>query len=208
MILSQHAKFDPQAFSAGLQETNNPVFSALIDIMGKKTNWVILDLGPARTANLELLARFRCRLFIEDAHELITTFTGDLAADGAALSAWLAEWTVGTEHASLDVMLAWDIFNYLDPRLYTTFMDHVTPLLKPGAHLYFLIYSQRDMPALPMRFNLVAPNKMEYQPLSLETKPSPRFNQADLRKYMQDFLVVKSVLLRNGMQEYLLKRVT
>jgi hypothetical protein len=203
----QYTKFNPEAVPPGLQETNSPVFASLIDTMGKKTNWVILDLGPARSANLELLSRFRCRLFFEDAHELISSFTGDPVADNTALLNWLHQWTAGTDNASIDVVLAWDIFNYFDARLCKTFIDHVTPLLKPGAHFYLLVYSQKEMPALPMQFKALSADKMECQPLTRATRPSPRFNQTDIKKHLREFSVAKSVLLRNGMQEYLLKRM-
>ena len=80
------------------------------------------------------------------------------------------------------------------------------PLLSPGAYLYLLVYSQKEMPALPMQFKVVSPDKMVCQPLTKAMRPSPRFNQTDLKRHLRDFDVVKSVLLRNGMQEYLLKR--
>lgn len=206
MILLHQTKFDPDAVSPGLQETNSPVLASLIEIMGKKPDWIILDLGPARAANVKLLSRFRCRLFIEDAHELIATFTGNVDGDNTALLNWLEQWTAGADSESIEVALAWDIFNYLDPKLCNTFIKHVTPLLKPGAHLYLLTYSQKEMPAQPMQFTVVSADKMECQPLTRATRPSPRFNQADLKRYLQGFSVVRSVLLRNGMQEYLLKR--
>ena len=206
-MLSHKNIFDSDAVAPGRQETKIPVFASLMDVMGKKANWVILDLGPARAANLELLSRFRCKLFIEDAHELIEGFTGVPAADETVLKRWLAQWTAGITAESIDVVLAWDIFNYLKPALCRIFLDHVTPLLRADAYLYLLVYSQREMPALPMHFKAVAADKMEYQPLTGGTRPSPRYNQTELMKLLRNFSVTKSVLLRNGMQEYLLKRL-
>jgi hypothetical protein len=151
-----------------------------------------------------MLSRFPCKLFIEDAHELVAAFTGDAAADQAVLDAWLGQWSAGGA-GSLDAVLTWDIFNYLDPALCRSFIARLTPLLAPGAHLYLTVYSQKDMPALPMQFTLLAADRMEYRPLSHATRPSPRFNQTELTRRLRDFTVVKSVLLRNGMQEYLLR---
>ncbi len=201
-----HCIFDPEAVAPGRQVTNSPVFASLIERMDKEPNRVILDLGPARAANLALLSRFRCKLFFEDAHELIDNLTGDPAADEGVLKDWLGQWTAGAGDESIDVVLAWDIFNYLEPALWRIFIDHVTPLMKTGAHLYLLIYSQREMPALPMQFKALAPDKMEYQPLTGAARPSPRLNQTELKRRMRKYSVAKSVLLRNGLQEYLLKR--
>jgi hypothetical protein len=203
-MLGPHVQFTPKAIAPGPQETNSPLFASLLEWMGRKPHLSILDLGPARAANLEMLSRFSCKLFIEDAHELIAAFTNDAIADRTVLDGWLGQWSAGGT-GSLDVVLAWDIFNYLDPALCRSFMERLTPLLASGAHLYLTVYSQKDMPALPMQFTLLAADRMAYRPLSHATRPSPRFNQTELIRRLRDFTVVKSVLLRNGMQEYLLK---
>jgi len=205
-MLVNHAKFDPGAAPSGIQETNSPVFASLIEIMGKERKWGILDLGPARSTNLELLSRFRCRLFIEDVHELASALAGKAAEDKAALLNWFEQWAPGAGNESIDVVIAWDIFNYLDSELCKAFIGRLMPLLKPGAYIYILVYSQKEMPAQPIPFKVVSGDRLEYQPLTPATRPSPRFNQTDLNKRLPQFSVVKSVLLRNGMQEYLFKR--
>jgi hypothetical protein len=203
-MLGHHTQFTPNAIAQGPQETNSPLFATLLEWMDRQARLVVLDLGPARAANLEMLSRFPCKLFIEDAHELVAAFKNDVAADRAALNAWLDQWAAGGA-GTIDVVLAWDVFNYLDTPLCQAFMDRLMPLLKPGAHLYLTVYSQKDMPALPMQFKLLAADRMEYRPLTGDTRPAPRFNQTELTRQLRNFAVVRSVLLRNGMQEYLLK---
>ena len=104
-------------------------------------------------------------------------------------------------------MIAWDIFNYLNPELCKTFIDLLAPLLKPGAYVYLLVYSQKDMSAQPIPFKIISDDRLEYQPPTKATRPAPRFNQTDLKKCFTEYNVVKSVLLRNGIQEYLLRRL-
>lgn len=206
-MLLRNTGFGPEAVAHGRQETNSPVFASLIEVMGKKANQVVIDLGPARAANLELLSQFRCKLFIEDAHELVEGLTDDPELDETVLKGWLGQWTGDIGRGAVDVMLAWDVFNYFTAALGRTFIDNVTPLLKPGGYLYLLVYSQREMPALPMEFKAIAADKIVCRSLTGETRPSPRFNQTELMKRLRNFSVVKSVLLRNGLQEYLLKRI-
>lgn len=206
-MLLRNTGFGPEAVAHGRQETNSPVFASLIEVMGKKANQVVIDLGPARAANLELLSQFSCKLFIEDAHELVEGLTDDPELDETVLKGWLGQWTGDIGRGAVDVMLAWDVFNYFTPVLGRTFIDNVTPLLKPGGYLYLLVYSQREMPALPMEFKAIAADKIVCRSLTRETRPSPRFNQTELMKRLRNFSVVKSVLLRNGLQEYLLKRI-
>lgn len=205
-MLVNHARFETGVTPFSVQETNCPVFTSLIDIMGKEHKWVILDLGPARAANLEMLSRFRCKLLIEDIHELAATLGGETAEDKAALLNWFEQWTPGVSLGSIDVVIAWDIFNYLNAELCKAFIDLLMPLLKPDAYVYLLVYSQKEMSALPIPFKIVSDDRLEYQPPTKATRPSPRFNQTDLKKYLPQFAVVKSVLLRNGIQEYLFRR--
>ena len=105
-MLVNHARFETGVTPFGVQETNCPVFASLLDILGKEQKWVILDLGPARAANLEILSRFRCRLLIEDFHELASTFGGDPAEDKAALAGWFEQWAAGVSPGSIDVVIA------------------------------------------------------------------------------------------------------
>jgi hypothetical protein len=204
-MLVNYAKFETGVIPSGIQETNCPVFSSLMDIMGNEHKWVILDVGPARAANLEVLSRLRCRLLIEDIHELISTFRGDAAEDKAALANWFEQWVPGVNPGSIDVVIAWDIFNYLNPELCKAFIDLLAPLLKPGAYVYLLVYSQKDMSAQPIPFKIISDDRLEYHPPTKVTRPAPRFTQTDLKKYFSQYNVVKSVLLRNGIQEYLFR---
>ncbi|MEJ2573398.1 MAG: methyltransferase domain-containing protein [Gammaproteobacteria bacterium] len=207
-MLVNHAKFETGITPSGIQETNCPVFASLMDIMGNERKWVILDLGPARAANLEVMSRLRCRLLLEDIHELVSALRGDNAEDKAALANWFEQWTPGVSPGSIDVVIAWDIFNYLNPDLCKAFIGLLAPLLKPGAYIYLLVYSQKDMSAQPIPYKIISDDRLQYQSRSKATRPSPRFNQTELKKFLPEFTVVKSVLLRNGIQEYLFRHIT
>lgn len=205
MLLNQ-AKFEAAITPYSVQETNCPVFASLMDVMTNEDKWVILDLGPARAANLEVLSRFRCRLLIEDVHELAASLGREPAEDKAILVNWFEQWSPSVKLGTVDVVIAWDIFNYLNTELCKTFVDLLMPFLKPSAYIYLLVYSQKEMSAQPIPFKIISDDRLEYQPLTKTTRPSPRFNQTDLQRYFSQFAVIKSVLLRNGMQEYLFRR--
>ena len=102
-MLVNHAKFETGATPFGVQETNCPVLASLFDVMDNEHKLVILDLGPARAANLEVLSRFRCRLLIEDIHELTSGLGEDTADNKAALMAWFEQWAAGVSPGSIDV---------------------------------------------------------------------------------------------------------
>lgn len=207
-MLVNHAKFETGITPSGIQETKCPVFASLMDIMSNERKWVILDLGPARAANLEVMSRLRCRLLLEDIHELVSALRGENAEDKAALANWFEQWAPGVSPGSIDVVIAWDIFNYLNPDLCKAFIGLLAPLLKPGAYIYLLVYSQKDISAQPIPYKIISDDRLEYQSHTKATRPSPRFNQTELKKFLPEFTVIKSVLLRNGIQEYLFRHIT
>lgn len=206
MIVQNQAKFNSKATPSIAQEMTCPAFSSLLEIMNGDHKWTILDLGPARSSNLENLANFRCKIFIEDTQALLRNFTGDEITNEELLAGWLRNLSKYIKPASVDVILAWDVLNYLDGNLLALFLKHITPLLTPTAYIHCLIYSQHEMPSQPTQFAVIADGKMKYRAITDATRPSPGFTQKDITQRLVDFNIMKSFLLRNGIQEYLLRR--
>lgn len=206
MLVQNQAKFSGDALSTGNQEMNCPAFSSMLTLMNDNLKWTILDLGPARSSNLSNLANFRCKIFIEDSQELLRSFTSDALANEALLKNWLVSLPEYIKPASVDLVLAWDVPNYLDDALNNLFLSHINPLLSPTAYLHCLTYSQHEMPAQPTQFTVLSNETMKCSPTTQIKRPSPRFTQRDIIKRLPDFIVVKSFLLRNGVQEFLLRK--
>lgn len=196
----------PPTVPSGHEDMQCPVFGVLMDVIDKHGGAAILDLGRAHSAQLELLAPYRCKLYFEDAHELIHGLAGgdEAEADLSRLRQWLAQWTAA-EPETLDAVLAWDVVNYLEPPLFAAFIERLAPLLRPGALLYFLVYTRPDMPAQPLHYKAIATDRLAYRPSNGTVRPAPRLSQMEIKRRLPTFKVVKSVLLRSGVQEYLLK---
>ena len=138
---------------------NAPLFRSLVDQLEAGGRHVVLDLGPAATPMLDLLGRFRCRVEIVD----FAGFGGiarmnavedeDETADAllARAEAFLPAYR-GDEDA-LDLVLCWDIPNYLRPPALSALMRAIASRTRPGALAHALIvYSERSMPERPSRF--------------------------------------------------------
>ncbi len=190
----------PAAFHA-------PLFHDLVAGLDTAERHVVLDLGAASTATLALLGRFRCRVEIVD----LAYFGGikelNTAAPGRALA--------GTAEALLpypptgdafDLVLCWDLPNYLTLNALSALMNAIRQRARPGALAHALIfYAQRDMQEQPGRFVPTADGKLKDRSTPGTTIAAPRYSPEELGKSMGRFVIDRARLLSNGMQEFLFR---
>jgi hypothetical protein len=165
----------------------------------------ILDLGPAIGSNVTFFSRLPCNLFIADLHEAL--FPG--SAEGVMhrrdffdglLTAELPE------ESDFDLILAWDLLNYLDPEELGALSSHLAAVCSPGAVLFAMITTRKVMPNKPPHFRILDPSRLSYEIESGVKREAPRYKEPELERAMPEFVVQSTFLLRNGMQEYLFTR--
>jgi len=205
----------------GLREEvhTSPALRALVHRLRRSAPPAILDLGPAVGVNVEFFSAFSSRLTIADLH-------GSLAADERlavrfseqpepALSELLSpgEPSPGDSGDSsprpgrrYDVVLVWDLFNYLTREQMEALGQHLGRLTRPGAHLLTLVATAPQIPAEPIVYKIDDEDHLRYTIRSSRPRKSPRWAPADLGRSLAGFTVDRSYLLRHGVQEYLMLR--
>jgi hypothetical protein len=167
---------------------------------GPKAN--VLDLGPAIGSNVEHLSEFGCRLSIEDLY-----LTRTSAADGEELGTEFFEQLVRLpDGPQYDVVLAWDLFNYLSRKELGRLTARLRQACRPGAQVLALIWIHKTIPAQPIRFRFRGTDQLLYDRRTSLERPGPRFQPAEINQLMSGFQVDRSFLLRHGIQEYLFVR--
>jgi SAM-dependent methyltransferase len=180
---------------------NSLGLSALLRLLQRDRKYHILDLGPALGANLEFWSRFLCRLTVDD-------FYGDyrtrMASEPETLrESLIAELLPFDDQTVFDVILAWDLFNYLDPDEIVPLVRQLSRWCRRGTVLFALISSLPLIPAKPSLFRILDRERMTCQMRTRETQPCERHQPRDLARLLAGFEVTCSFLLRNGSQEYL-----
>lgn len=197
----------PSSSQSATAEAELPVhrslaLAALLAEMRRGRKPQVLDLGSAVGSNVEYLSRFECKLYIEDLYSALSSKSGDGDAD----QRFFAEFLPLPEGTRIDVVLAWDLFNYLKRKELGKLIEHLAPFCRPGALLFTLISTQKEIPAQPIRFKIVDEDKLLYEVRTSSTRPSPRYAPAEVRDLLRGFRVDRSFLLRHGIQEYLFVR--
>jgi hypothetical protein len=164
----------------------------------------VLDLGPVTSANVEFFSRFSCRL-------QIVNLLGTLAADPsrallATNPAAALRQVLPRDARDFDVVLAWDVFNYLTREQARTAVRILSELTGPAAWVLAFIYTSKEMPAAARTFKIIDDHTLRWEQPSEAVRPSPRYPPAEVEKLFASFTIVRSVLMRHGMQEFLFTR--
>ena len=172
---------------------------ALFDAMSRSPKVNVLDLGSAVGTNVEYLSRFGCRLSIEDlfASRSAAAEEGDLGPD------FFARLLTVPEGTQFDIVLAWDLYNYLSRKELRHLAAALRRLCRPGALVFSLMWIHKTIPAQPIRFRIQGPDQLLYERRTAVERPGPRFPPAELNQAMIGFRVDRTFLLRHGIQEYL-----
>ena len=162
----------------------------------------ILDLGYPTGSNLEYFAsRMPCRFYVGDLYRVVHG-GGATKQDIAGV---LDSFIPSGRDVCFDIILGWDVFNYLDREALGALMAALAPYCGAGTLLFTLISTQEEIPAQPLRFKVLDEGHLIYEQLTAETVTCPRFTAGALERILPEFSVLRSFLLRNGIQEFLFR---
>jgi len=164
----------------------------------------VLDLGPAIGRNVQFLSTFISKLFIADLYGTIWKQAGTSGLDRVKLDRILSHDLPPTSQKPIDLILVWDLLNYLDRDQVTTLGRHLAGLCRRDSVVLALLSTQRTIPELPGRYLMLDPETLRYENASKRERRSPGYKEPDLEKLMPAFEVETSYLLRSGIQEYVL----
>lgn len=157
---------------------------------GRRTHW--LDLGRAQSALIERLACGPNRLVV-----------AGLEAPDAECG--IAGPLPGVPPGGFDAMLCWDWPNYLSLEALARFGATLAQVAHPGSALHALIHYRNDrMPETPQAFRLTADGRLDGGAGASGQRDAPRYSPKALEKSMSDWRVERTLLLNDGMQEFVL----
>jgi hypothetical protein len=188
----------------GATALNAPLFRTLMERMQGDSRWVVLDLGPVRPGTVAAFGHFRCRLEIADLADEIDALNAPMEPDQLGE---LIEQRLPVRRAeATDVVLCWDLLNYLERPVLKALMGQILLRLRPGSMVHALIaYSTPQMSARPERFVPREDHTLLRQPVTSAQRLAPRYSPDDLARCMPAYSVERAMLLKNGMQEFLFR---
>jgi len=177
---------------------------ALCDRLENAGSRSILELGPVRSGNLEFWSRFGPSIFIAD---LRSNLPLPVQASESEDSEFVEpEWDrlLGLpSDGRYDVVLAWDLLNYMELPAVSSLIKYLKRFCRPGAIFFALIFDQKLMPGEITIYGITDSSHLRYECPTSEMRPCPRHQPRALGIVMSHFRTADSFRLRNGVVEYL-----
>jgi len=183
---------------------NAPLFHALMQRLEAGGRWVVLDLGAARADTIRTFSQFRCRLDIIDLADSLDGLHRETDPRRLRQAVEIVLLPRGRE--ATDIVLCWDLINYLKPPVLTAVMECIAARCKRGALAHGLVYySSPRMPERPGCFVPATDHRLVNRVVPAAERSAPRYSPEDLARCMPRYTVERGRLLRNGMQEFLFR---
>lgn len=165
----------------------------------------VLELGPLLSANLRVFCALGVRLRVVD---LETSLAESGMVEPPVGAAWeralpgLLPFATGER---FDLILAWDLPNYLGSKRWQPLAARLAAQLATGGALHLLARIDKEMPARPSRYRIAEPGVLSEERTTSERVPAPRFSHAEVEKLNPGLAAAKSFLGKHGVQEFLLE---
>ncbi len=191
----------PDEHKAGL---GAPLFEQAVAALDPERRVVVLDLGIIRAGTVDLFSAYRCRLDIINLPDILPALAE--CDEPEQRHARLGELFDSRASEPLDLVLCWNLLNYLQRDDIHALIELLVPRLKPATRLHALIeYASPLMPATPGHWIPDADARLHASQVDEEQIESPRYKPKELERIMPQLAPERTVLLGNGLQEYLFR---
>lgn len=184
---------------------NAPLFHSVAERLDTGKRSILLDLGTAHARTVSFFGQYRCRLDVADIGDGLEKLNAE--SNPARLEEMAETLLPVCDDETTDIVLCWDVLNYLECPALTALMSRVATRSRPGTLVHALIvYTDSHMPAQPGNYvPLDDRNLFDLSGYGHE-REAPRYSPEDLKKCLNGFVMDRAALLTNGMQEFLFRR--
>ena len=210
LLATRKADRDPQpARPVAAAAAADPVFSTkalrkFVATLGRREPPVLLDLGPVVGENISFFGeQLGCKIFVEDIFADVERH----AREGmmAALPDFFAKrlpQTAGT----VDGILCWDLFDYLDRRSAPVLAEQLARVLRPDGVLLGFFGTAQAQDARYTKYVIVDQVNLRYRPYAASRQRQAPLQNRDIIRLFPTLRVSDSFLLQNNVREILFRK--
>ena len=184
---------------------NSPLLFDMLTALLPAQQHIILDVGQASGSSIDYFNDYWCKVFIADfaskVHKLDPVTIDNRHKWHRTLVRSIGLYK--RNRAGLDVILLWDLPNYLSPDHLKGLISYLLPHVSEHVLIHAYLYSARRMPARPANYHIQANRTIAVNYGTEDSVDSPMYHQTVLQKYLAPFTVKRAVMLSSGIQEYL-----
>ncbi len=154
----------------------------------------IFELGPVRSGNIEFWSQFSHSIYVADLRSSLPLPVVPSEESEFIEPDWDRLFGLPGNH-SYDVILAWDLLNYLELPAVASLMKYLKLFCRPKTVLFILIFDQKEMPEKITIYGITDESHLKYEYTGSEMRVCPRHQPRTLAGVMAGFHTSESFRL-------------
>jgi 2-polyprenyl-3-methyl-5-hydroxy-6-metoxy-1,4-benzoquinol methylase len=175
-----------------------------LKLLQSRENPAIIDLGPVVGGNVTFFGeQLGCRIRVEDIAADIERYVkeGKLDELAAHMKARFKQ-----EPESVDGILCWDIFDFLDRPSAQALAHTLMAMLRPDGALLGFFSTTEGRPQVYTKFMVIDDKTLRYRTYPASRPRQKVLQNRDLNKMFEGLRVAESFLMKNGVREILFRK--
>lgn len=175
-----------------------------LKLLQARDNPALIDLGPVVGSNVTFFGeQLGCRIRVEDLAADIERHVKDGKLD--ELQVFLKT-RLKQEAESVDGILCWDLFDFLDRPSAQVLADTLTTLLRPDGALLGFFSTTEGRPQVYTKFMVIDDKTLRYRTYPASRPRQKVLQNRDLNKMFEGLRVAESFLMKNSVREILFRK--
>lgn len=180
------------------EEFTSGILPVICRRVGAEPGCNLVDLGTSSTDNSMIFSRAGAKVFIDTSRKNLRSEVAlrkDLSpADIDEIFDYCPD--------AIDVLLFWNILDYLSLEAIDHLMGRICGVMRPGGLLYAMVSQQYYISTYPASIDIVAEDRLNFR-AGPPDREGPHYAPKLLEQYMPGFRIEKLYLMQNGVQEHL-----
>jgi SAM-dependent methyltransferase len=196
---------DPDAGDAPAHPTK--VLARFVANLSARPQPVLLDLGPVVGANVSFFGeQLGCKIIYGDIPKDIDRHVREGKLDD--LPAALAK-RFPHESESIDGILCWDVFDYLEKKPARSLAEQLTRMLRPDGVLLAFFTTAQPQPGTPPEYTrhvVVSPTVLQYRAYPASRGRQRPLPNRDIQLLFEPLRIAEQFLLKTNLREVLFRK--
>ena len=195
--------------AAPVEPADEPLFATkalrkFITTLTSHESPVLIDLGPVVGGNVSFFGeQLGCKIFVEDIFADVERHVRDGLA--AALPDFFAK-RLPQGTGTVDGILCWDLFDYLDRRAAPALAEQLARVLRPDGVLLGFFGTAQAQDARYTKYVIVDPVNLRYRAYPASRPRQAPLQNRDIIRLFPTLRVSDSFLLQNNVREILFRK--
>ncbi len=105
-----------------------------------------------------------------------------------------------------DLILSWDSFNFIQPKILPYVHNHLLNFCTNKTIIHGFLFTSENRPKQPSVFKILDSGRIKHAVSNDESRQHTPLTPLAINKYLPNFQYARSVLMRSGLQEFMLTR--